>query len=311
MKRRAHARAPRRAHLRGVRPRRRSSGSRSPPGISSASSSSETRDHRRRRRRHLLRLRHAGTSPATSRSSSRRLLARDALLGLQGRPPPDRRSVARRDGDAARRGPAVRRAAHLHALPAAGVPRGRPRARARDPRDRGAARRARPALPGLPRRGRRVVPRLPRLHDPAQAGVRRVRGARSSRSGRCARTARRPCRPASSPARTSCSRFGARALAPRVRLVFPPDGGRDHTRPRQAGRRPPRTLRRDRRALRAARLRAARRAPAQDLEGARARALRRAQGQAVLRRARRLHHLRPRARARRPRRGRDRRRPRR
>ena len=54
----------------------------------------------------------------------------------------------------------------------------------------------------------------------------------------------------------------------------------------------PRPRRRDRRALRAPRPRAARRAAAQDPEALAQRALRRAQGQAVLRRARRLHHLR-------------------
>ena len=69
------------------------------------------------------------------------------------------------------RDPPVPRPVDLHALPAPGVPRGRPRARARDRGDRGAARRPRPPLPGLPGRGRRVVPRLPRLHDPSQAGL--------------------------------------------------------------------------------------------------------------------------------------------
>ena len=45
----------------------------------------------------------------------------------------------------------VHRAADLHALPPAGVPRGRARARARDQGDGEAPRRPRPALPGLPR----------------------------------------------------------------------------------------------------------------------------------------------------------------
>ena len=72
------------------------------------------------------------------------------LLGLQGRAPADRGSVARRDGDGPRARPAVRRRDHLHALPPARVPRGRARARARDPGDGGPALHARPALPGLP-----------------------------------------------------------------------------------------------------------------------------------------------------------------
>src|ERR671937_1617910 len=82
-----------------------------------------------------------------------------------------------RGGVGGHRGRAVRRAADLHALPAARVPRGRARARARDQGDGGAARAARPALPGLPRRGRSVLPRLPRLYDAAQAVVLELQGA--------------------------------------------------------------------------------------------------------------------------------------
>ena len=71
----------------------------------------------------------------------------------------------------------VHRPADLHAVPAAGVPGGRPRARPRDPRDGEAPRRPRPALPGLPGRGGRGLPRLPGLHDRAPPGVRRLRQA--------------------------------------------------------------------------------------------------------------------------------------
>ena len=104
----------------------------------------------------------------------RRLLARRRVLGLQGRAAADPRTVARRARDAARPLPAVPRRARLHALPAARVPRGRARARARDQGDGGAAQPARQPVPGVPRDRRAVVPRLPRLHDAAQAGVRRT-----------------------------------------------------------------------------------------------------------------------------------------
>ena len=110
-----------------------------------------------------------------SRVPRRRLLARDRVLGLQGRAPPDRRSVARRDGGPARARAAVRRPDRLPLPAAARLDRGATRPRAREPRPRGAARRTRSSLPGLPRPGRRVVPRLPRLHDAAQAGVQLVR----------------------------------------------------------------------------------------------------------------------------------------
>ena len=79
----------------------------------------------------------------------RRVLARARVLGLQGRQAPDRGSVADRGRGRARDLPAVPRAAHLHALPAARVPRRRARARARDPRDRGVDR-PRRAVPGVP-----------------------------------------------------------------------------------------------------------------------------------------------------------------
>ena len=106
------------------------------------------------------------------------------LLGLQGRPPPHRGPAARLGRDAAR-GRAVHRAADLHALPPAGVPRGRARARARDQGDGEAARRPRPALPGLPRRGRGGLPRSARCarRSCAQSCVELPQAARGALAG--------------------------------------------------------------------------------------------------------------------------------
>ena len=77
-------------------------------------------------------------------------------------------------------------------LPSAGVPRGRARARARDPGDGGAARR------GASRTARCAAPTVepeflvcPVCTTSCKPGVRRPASSRSSRSGRCARTARR------------------------------------------------------------------------------------------------------------------------
>ena len=166
--------------------------------------------------------------------------------------------------------------------------------------------------------GRRVVPRLPRLHDAAQAGVRRVRlAARADLAGvpvlRDAGPAGRRARATRCCSRCACDARADAAAGPPAACAqpdcdyaFAAYGHRNHTRPRQAGRRLPRALRRDRLPLRASRLRAARRPPAEGHPRARAAALRRAQGQAVLRRARLVHHLGPGARARRPRRERDR-----
>ena len=83
--------------------------------------------------------------------------------------------MSRRPRGARRARAAVRGAVRLHALPPAGVPRRRARARARDPGDRAAHVRRRPPLSGLPGRGGPELPRLPRLHDEAQAGVRELR----------------------------------------------------------------------------------------------------------------------------------------
>ena len=88
----------------------------------------------------FLRLRTWFVRPERRDLLRRRLLARVRVLGLQGRAPPDRGSVAHGDGVAPRSRPAVPRRAHLHAVPPARVPRGRPRARARDQGDRGARR---------------------------------------------------------------------------------------------------------------------------------------------------------------------------
>ena len=79
-------------------------------------------------------------------------------------------AVPDRARDADRRDPAVPRPADLHALPAARVPRGRPRAGARDQGDRAPARRPRADVLGLRLRGRAGLPRLPGLHDEAPAG---------------------------------------------------------------------------------------------------------------------------------------------
>ena len=100
-----------------------------------------------------------------------------AFLGLQGRAPPDRGSVARRRGDGARTRAAVRRAVHLHALPAAGVPRGRARARARDQGDGAPPRRRDLHCPVCRAEVDYELPRLSRLHDEAPAGVHRLQGA--------------------------------------------------------------------------------------------------------------------------------------
>ena len=142
-------------------------------------------------------------------------------------------------------------------------------------------------------------PRLPGLHDPAQAGVRRVRGA--ARADLAGLPVLRDARPAER--RDGRGRLAAGspapAPAPRRTSASRPMAIETHTRARQAGRRPARRS--------AARSSRASSGAGYELRGARLlkvskalgpRALRRAQGQAVLRRARRLHHLRPRPRAR-------------
>ena len=93
-------------------------------------------------------------------------------------------SVARRARDAARALPAVPRRARLHALPAARVPRGRARARARDQGDGGAAQPARQPVPRVPRERRSDLPRVPGVHDAAEASVRELqRAARGALAG--------------------------------------------------------------------------------------------------------------------------------
>ena len=122
--------------------------------------------------RQLPQLRHPARDSQRPRVLRVRALALARLLDVQGREAADRGSAPDRALHAGRADPAVPRPVHLHALPPAGVPRGRARARARDQGDGGADRGSRPPLPGLPRRGRRGLSRLPRLHDEAQAGVR-------------------------------------------------------------------------------------------------------------------------------------------
>ena len=108
----------------------------------------------------------------------RRLLARGRLLGLQGRAPPDRGSVAGRDGDAARARSRRSSARFIYML-------FRPPEYLEDVREREleikameerlAAARPRTARSAARRSTR--VPRLPGLHDEAEAGVRHLQGA--------------------------------------------------------------------------------------------------------------------------------------
>ena len=128
-----------------------------------------------RRLRHHERRVEPGGQPAAA--LPRGLLDRAGLLDLRRRPAPDRGPDARR---LRHRGVAVpvRRDDRLHDHPPAGVPRGRPRAPARDRRRRGATAPDRAArLPVLRLRGREVVPALPELPAPAQGAVRDVRQA--------------------------------------------------------------------------------------------------------------------------------------
>ena len=125
----------------------------------------------------LLRVRDVVRRPQSVDLLPDRLLGGDDLLGLQGRPPPDRGSLAGGDGDGAGGGATVPGPLDLHALPPAGIPRGRAGARAGDPCDGGAAEPPRPPVPRLPRRDRRLVPRVPGLHDEAAPGVRQLQGA--------------------------------------------------------------------------------------------------------------------------------------
>ena len=182
-----------------------------------------------------------------------------------------------------------------------------------------------PPLPVLPHGGRVELPRLPALHEPAQdrlpslqepararlahvpalrdrghAGPRGPRDlgrqwcqAPPSADGRHQKRVR--CRHPSAhsvPGIPPAQRQGAWHRQLRHCRTLASHGTRDHARPDQARCRRARPRRRAPRALRAARLSHPRPAP----DGARARArrdpLRRALGAPVLRRARRLHHLR-------------------
>ncbi len=198
----------------------------------------------------------------------------------------------------------------------------------------------RPPLPDLPGTGRLDLRRVPGLHDPPQAGVRIVRrAARGDLAGLpvlrdpiphglgVADEVLQPLRstgkaapeppsagvrawllPVRSPHPAVCvtrvsRRVAAcattlRRMATETTLVLvKPDGVRRGLCGEVVSR-----FERRGYELRGARL-------LKITKAARAAALRRAQGQAVLRRARLVHHLRPRAGARRPRRGRDRRSP--
>src|SRR5581483_5470836 len=221
-------------------------------------------------------------------------LGGDRLLGPEGRPPAGRAAVARLARDPRRRRAALPRTARLHALPPAGVPRGRARAPARDQGDREAPRRARAAVLGLRRGGRRRLPRLPRLHDAPAPGVREV-----GPPGRAVVAGlpllRDPGRERARPAPGETPAPPHHAL---LRLRSPPDGGRADADPGEAGRGRPRARGRDPRALRAPGLHDPRRPPRQGLARARRDPLRRAPREAVLRRAGRLHHLRAHARLR-------------
>ena len=131
-----------------------------------------------RRRQRLLPLRHVARDPEPGDLLRRRLLAGERLLGVQGRAPADRGSVAGRDGD---RCSASCRRSSGRSSTSSSVRRSTSRtsasASSRSARDGGAARPARVALPGVPRRGGARVPRLPGLHDQAEAGVRHLQGA--------------------------------------------------------------------------------------------------------------------------------------
>ena len=173
----------------------------------------------------------------------------------------DRGPAARLGLDRARRDP-VPRAAHLHALPPAGVPRRRARARARDParwRSGSAAATSHCPVcradvdddflvcPVCTTRLRQACTSCGKPLEPRVAGLPVLRDA-----------GRRPTRRRVSRAAAS----GARTRTPQraARLTCAPHGRRTHTDPRKAGRRRAQSRRRDPRALRAARPEAARRA---------------------------------------------------
>ncbi len=205
--------------------------------------------------------------------------------------------------DAGRRDPAVPRAADLHALPAAGVPRGRARARARDPGDREPPRAARASARSAAR-GRAGLPRLPGVHDEAPRAVHEcdrplepawqvcpycatpVAGRGAGAAG-----AEAPARTRTSSTQLACA---DRMAVERTLILAKPDAVERSLAGEIVARFERRGLR-----LRAARLVVA-------SPRARRGALRRARREAVLRRARRLHHLGPDARVRARGRGRDR-----
>ena len=169
---------------------------------------------RSRRLRHRERRAEPRGQPAAA--LPRRDLVRAGLLDLRRRAAADRRPDARRLRHRRLAVP-VHRHDRLPDRPAARVPGGRARARARDRGRRGAAGEHRaPGLPVLRLRGREGVPALPELPAPAEGAVRASAASRSTRAGRSARTARPRSarRPPEAPARRAPGR-GARAARPR------------------------------------------------------------------------------------------------
>ena len=220
---------------------------------------------------------HLGARPQPGGVLRRRLLARDRVLGLQGCASPHRRSLARlrwrRCSGSCRRS-SGRSSTSSFDLPT----RSRSGAigTSRTELSRSGSPSAISAAPSAAARSRHRSSSAPSARPASSRRAARA-ARRSSRSGRPARTARRPCRPTA-----VLGERAAPALArPPLELISrtpprasdyasAPHGYRNHTRPRQAGRRSSRTVRRDRLPLRAPRLRAARRPPPEGLPRPRA-----------------------------------------
>ena len=194
MKRRSRMRERhRRSHLRARRSRRhRRNCVRRRVYPRQAPSLRPTHDHRRQ----LLRLQHLHARPQPDGFLRRRLLAGDGVLGLQGRPAPDRRPLARRRWR--RCSASCRRSSGRSSTSSCGR-------RTRSRSDATASSRIAPsrsASPSATCTARSAAARSTHRSSSAlsarRASSRRAARAarRSSRSGRCARTAPRPFRPA-------------------------------------------------------------------------------------------------------------------
>ena len=133
---------------------------------------------------------------ATSRSSSSSSSGSRRRLGLQGRAPADRGSLARRRWR--RCSGSSRRSSARSSTCSSGRPEYLEDVRERELEIKAMEERlalARPHCPVCRAEIERDVPRLPGLHDEAEAGLRRTARRRSRRSGRSARTARRRSSP--------------------------------------------------------------------------------------------------------------------